>query len=58
MSTFEYETEPLGEMESVLAVYYSGRGQLGEQYVVTNRRLLMGVGYVNPSVMVLGRIRE
>jgi hypothetical protein len=42
MSTFEYETEPLGKKETVIAVYYGGRGQRGQQYVVTNRRLLMG----------------
>jgi hypothetical protein len=42
MSNFEYETEPLDEMEDVLGVFYGGRGQVGQQYVVTNRRLLMG----------------
>jgi hypothetical protein len=42
MSSFDYETEPLDEMEDVVAVFYGGRGQVGQQYVVTNRRLLMG----------------
>lgn len=42
MPDFEYETEPLDEMEDVLGVFYGGRGQVGQQYVVTNRRLLMG----------------
>jgi hypothetical protein len=37
-----YNTEPLDEMEDVLGVFYGGRGQVGQQYVVTNRRLLMG----------------
>ena len=37
-----YDTEPLDEMETVLGVFYGGRGQVGQQYVVTNRRLLMG----------------
>jgi hypothetical protein len=40
--SFDYETEPLDEMEDVLAVYYGGRGQVGQKYVVSNRRLLMG----------------
>jgi hypothetical protein len=42
MANFEYETEPLDEMEDVLGVFYGGRGQWGQQFVVTNRRLLMG----------------
>jgi hypothetical protein len=42
MPSFDYETEPLDEMEDVLAVYYGGRGQVGQKYVVSNRRLLMG----------------
>jgi hypothetical protein len=42
MPEFEYQTEPLDEMEDVLGVFYGGRGQLGQQFVVTNRRLLMG----------------
>jgi len=42
MPNFEYETEPLDEMEDVLGVFYGGRGQVGQQYVITNRRLLMG----------------
>jgi len=42
MPNFEYETEPLDEMEDVMGVFYGGRGQVGQQYVITNRRLLMG----------------
>jgi hypothetical protein len=42
MLNFEYETEPLDEMEDVLGVFYGGRGGVGQQYVVTNRRLLIG----------------
>ena len=35
-------TEPLDEMEDVVGVFYGGRGRLvGQQFVVTNRRLLM-----------------
>lgn len=37
-----YDTEPLDEMEDVKGVFYGGRGPVGQQYVVTNRRLLMG----------------
>jgi hypothetical protein len=42
MLSFDYETEPLDEKEDVLAVYYGGRGQVGQKYVASNRRLLMG----------------
>lgn len=42
MPHFQYETEPLDEAEDVLGVFYGGRGQVGQQFVVTNRRLLMG----------------
>ena len=42
MPRFEYETEPLDELEDVLGVFYGGHGQVGQQFVVTNRRLLMG----------------
>jgi hypothetical protein len=42
MPNFDYKTDPVDEMEDVLAVFYGGRGQVGQQYVVTNRRLLMG----------------
>jgi hypothetical protein len=42
MSDFTYETDPLDEMEDVLGVFHGGRGQVGQQYVITNRRLLMG----------------
>jgi hypothetical protein len=42
MPNFQFETEPLDEMEDVLGVFYGGRGQVGQQFVVTNRRLLMG----------------
>jgi hypothetical protein len=40
--SFGYETEPLDEMEDVKGVFYGGRGQVGQQIVVTNRRLLLG----------------
>jgi hypothetical protein len=39
---FDYTTEPVDEQEDVLGVFYGGRGQVGQQYVVTNRRLLIG----------------
>jgi hypothetical protein len=42
MPHFEYNTEPLDEMEDVLGVFYGGRGQVGQQIIVTNRRLLIG----------------
>lgn len=42
MPPFEYDTEPLDEQEDVLGVFYGGRGQVGQQLVVTNRRLLLG----------------
>jgi hypothetical protein len=42
MANFDYLTEPLDEMEDVRGVFYGGRGQVGQQYVVTSRRLLMG----------------
>jgi hypothetical protein len=42
MSNFEYKTDPLDEMEDVVGVFYGGRGQVGQQFVVTNRRLLIG----------------
>jgi hypothetical protein len=42
MADFEYNTDPLDEMEDVLGVFYGGRGQVGQQIIVTNRRLLMG----------------
>jgi hypothetical protein len=35
-----YEREPLDELEEVRGVYYGGYGQVGQQFVVTNRRLL------------------
>ncbi|MEJ7792002.1 MAG: hypothetical protein WKF65_08545 [Gaiellaceae bacterium] len=38
----DYKTEPVDEMEDVVAVFYGGRGQWGQQYVITNRRLLIG----------------
>ena len=42
MASFEYETEPLDETEEVRGVFYGGRGNVGQQIVVTNRRLLLG----------------
>jgi hypothetical protein len=37
-----YQTEPLDEQEDVLGVFYGNRGQVGSQFVITNRRLLIG----------------
>jgi hypothetical protein len=42
MPDFDYNTQPVDEMEDVVGVFYGGRGQVGQQLVVTNRRLLMG----------------
>lgn len=42
MPNFEYNADSLDEMEDVLGVFYGGRGQVGQQIIVTNRRLLMG----------------
>jgi hypothetical protein len=42
MPNFEYNTDPLDEMEDVLGVFYGGRGQVGQQIIVTNRRLVLG----------------
>jgi hypothetical protein len=42
MVNFEFQTEPVDELEDVVGVFYGGRGQVGQQYVLTNRRLLMG----------------
>jgi hypothetical protein len=36
-----YDREPLDEFEAVRGVFYGGYGQVGQQYVVTNRRLLL-----------------
>lgn len=36
-----YEREPLDELEEVCGVFYGGYGQVGQQFVITNRRLLM-----------------
>ena len=36
-----YDREPLDELEEVLGVFYGGYGQVGQQFVVTNRRLLL-----------------
>jgi hypothetical protein len=42
MSPFTFDTEPIDEDERVLGFFYGGRGQVGQKFVVTNRRLLMG----------------
>src|SRR3954453_14271945 len=42
MVHFDYGTAPIDQWEDVRGVFYGGRGQVGQQYVVTNRRLLMG----------------
>ena len=36
-----YDREPLDEFEAVRGVFYGGYGQVGQQYVITNRRLLL-----------------
>jgi hypothetical protein len=36
-----FEREPLDEFEEVRGVFYGGYGQVGQQFVVTNRRLLL-----------------
>ncbi len=38
----DYVLEPIDAEERVLGVFYGGRGQVGQKFVVTNRRLLMG----------------
>jgi hypothetical protein len=42
VADFQYQTEPLDENEDVLGVFYGNRGQWGAQFIVTNRRLLLG----------------
>jgi hypothetical protein len=42
VTDLQYLTEPVDEMEDVTGVFYGGRGQVGQQIVVTNRRLLIG----------------
>src|SRR5882672_11182681 len=42
MPNFEYTSEPVDEMEDVLGVFYGGWDKFGQQFIVTNRRLLMG----------------
>jgi hypothetical protein len=42
MPDFSFNTEPIDEDERVLGFFYGGRGQVGQKFVVTNRRLLMG----------------
>lgn len=42
MAQFTFNTEPIDDDEQVLGFFYGGRGQVGQKFVVTNRRLLMG----------------
>jgi hypothetical protein len=42
MAQFTFSTEPIDDNERVLGFFYGGRGQVGQKFVVTNRRLLMG----------------
>jgi hypothetical protein len=42
MANFQFQTEPLDENEDVLGVFYGNRGQWGAQFIVTNRRLMLG----------------
>lgn len=38
----KYRTERPDETEQILGVFYGARRQVGQQYIITNRRLLMG----------------
>lgn len=42
MAQFTFNAEPIDEDEKVLGFFHGGRGQVGQKFVVTNRRLLMG----------------
>jgi hypothetical protein len=42
VTQFTFTTEPIDDDERVLGFFYGGRGQVGQKFVVTNRRLLMG----------------
>jgi hypothetical protein len=42
MSGVSYDTDAVDESEDVLGLFYGGVGQVGQQLVVTNRRLLLG----------------
>lgn len=42
MPEFQFDTNPIDESEDVLGVFYGSRGQVGQQIVITNRRLLLG----------------
>ena len=48
----DYKTEPVDELEDVVAVFYGGRGHWGQQYVITNRRLLIGPLNVDVAAMI------
>jgi len=41
MAMGNYEREPLDELEEVRGVFYGSYGQIGQQFVITNRRLLL-----------------
>lgn len=41
MSMGDFDRQPLDEFEEVRGVYYGKYGEVGQQYVVTNRRLLL-----------------
>lgn len=42
MANVGFVNEPLDQFEDVMGVFYGGRGQVAQQIVVTNRRLLIG----------------
>jgi hypothetical protein len=54
MANFHFETEPLDEMEEVQGLFYGNRGQVGQQLVVTNRRILFGPIDVALATTILG----
>lgn len=53
--TFRYQTDPVDENEAVLGVFYGNRGQWGAQFVVTNRRLLLGPLDVGLAEIILDK---
>jgi hypothetical protein len=50
-----FDQTPLDETETVKGVFYGGRGQVGGQLIVTNRRLLFGpIDVAFPRAIVEG----
>jgi hypothetical protein len=54
MAQFSYTNEPVDENEEVLGVFYGNRGDMGSQFVVTNRRLLIGPLNTSIAQEILG----